>query len=198
MTAAPLTTSQTVGPFFHDCLMRDDVRRDALATAATEGQCIRVDGRVQDGDGTGVPDAVIELWQANHHGRYNHPADWRSLPLDPAFTGFGRIATDDAGRFSFTTIKPGSVPFTDGRPQAPHILAAVFARGLLNHLVTRMYFEDDTANAVDPVLLLVPAERRATLLARRDIARAGAGGEARYHFDIVLQGDGETVFFDTP
>jgi protocatechuate 3,4-dioxygenase alpha subunit len=198
MTAVPLTTSQTVGPFFHDCLMRADARCDTLTTAATEGQRIRVDGYVRDGDGTGVSDAVIELWQANHHGRYNHPADSRSLPLDPSFRGFGRIATDEAGRFSFTTIKPGPVPFTCDRSQAPHILAVVFARGLLNHLCTRLYFEDDPANAADPVLLLVPVERRGTLLARRDPGLAETAGEVSYHFDIVLQGDGETVFFDTP
>lgn len=198
MKVAPLTASQTVGPFFHDGLMRAGVRYEALAMAATEGQRIRVDGHVYDGEGKGVPDAVIELWQANHHGRYNHPADSRPLPLDLSFRGFGRIATNEAGRFSFTTIKPGPVPSMSGQTQAPHIVAAIFARGLLNHLLTRLYFEDDPANTADPVLLLVPPERRATLLARRDIGHPESRGEVRYHFEIVLQGDGETVFFNIP
>ncbi|MDQ3518289.1 MAG: protocatechuate 3,4-dioxygenase subunit alpha [Gemmatimonadota bacterium] len=198
MTVAPLTTSQTVGPFFHDCLMRADVRCEALAMAGAEGQRIRVDGHVNDGEGKGVPDAVIELWQANHYGRYNHPADSRPLPLDPSFRGFGRIATDEAGRFSFTTIKPGPVPSAADQTQAPHIVAAIFARGLLNHLLTRIYFEDDPAITADPVLLLVPPERRATLLARRDLGHPEPRGEVTYHFEIVLQGDGETVFFNIP
>ena len=103
-----------------------------------------------DGDGAGVPDAVLEIWQANHHGRYNHPADRRDLPLDPAFTGYGRIATQADGAFSFTTIKPGAVPFDERRLQAPHISVAVLGRGLLNHLYTRIYFDDEPTTADDP------------------------------------------------
>ncbi len=194
MSGYTLTSSQTVGPFFHDGLLRTDARRTLLVAPATTGERIRIAGHVYDGDGVGVPDAMIEIWQANHYGRYNHPSDQRDLPLDPAFHGFGRGATDTAGGYFFETIKPGRVPFDDQRLQAPHICVAVFARGLLNHLLTRLYFADEPANADDPVLRLVPAERQATLLARR-----GAADENEavvYHFEIVLQGVGETVFFN--
>jgi protocatechuate 3,4-dioxygenase alpha subunit len=194
MTRPPLTASQTVGPFFHDCLMRADAACDTLAAPGVEGVRIRVAGRVTDGEGAPVPDAVLELWQANAHGRYNHPADRRPLPLDPAFTGYGRVATDADGRFCFTTIKPGAVPFDAGRQQAPHVAVAVLGRGLLNHLYTRLYFDDEPATDADPILSRVPAERRATLVARRE---DGADGDAAaYRWDVVLQGDGETVFFD--
>jgi protocatechuate 3,4-dioxygenase alpha subunit len=193
MTRLTLTASQTVGPFFHDCLMRDDASFDVLASDDTEGARIRVEGRVIDGDGAGVPDAVLEIWQANHHGRYNHPADRRDLPLDPAFTGYGRIATQADGAFSFTTIKPGAVPFDEGRLQAPHISVAVLGRGLLNHLYTRLYFDDEPTTADDPVLLRVDPERRGTLVARRG---ATSGDGVVYQIDIVLQGPGETVFFE--
>jgi protocatechuate 3,4-dioxygenase, alpha subunit len=193
MSGTTFSSSQTIGPFFHDGMMRADARRTLLVTPNTAGERIRIAGNVYDGDGLGVPDAMIETWQANHYGRYNHPADRRDLPLDPDFHGFGRAATAADGSYSFETIKPGRVPFDDQQLQAPHICVAVFARGLLNHAFTRLYFADDPANAGDPVLRLVPAERRATLLARR----AGAGQErAVYDFDIVLQGAGETVFFN--
>jgi protocatechuate 3,4-dioxygenase, alpha subunit len=194
MTRLTLTASQTVGPFFHDCLMRDDARCDVLASDSTEGTQIRVEGRVIDGDGAGVPDAVLEIWQANQYGRYNHPADRRDLPLDPSFTGYGRIATQADGDFCFTTIKPGSVPFDDSRLQAPHISVAVLGRGLLNHLYTRIYFDDEPATADDPVLQRVDAERRATLVARR--ADTSPDDGLVYHMNIVLQGAGETVFFE--
>jgi protocatechuate 3,4-dioxygenase alpha subunit len=187
-----LTASQTVGPFFHDCLMRADARCETLATDSTEGTHIRIEGRVLDGDGAGVPDAVIEIWQANHYGRYNHPADQRDLPLDPAFTGYGRIATQSDGKFCFTTIKPGALPFDRRRLQAPHISLAVLGRGLLNHLYTRLYFDDEQLTAVDPVLQRVPPERRPTLIARH----SDPGSDRVYRFDIVLQGAAETVFFD--
>jgi protocatechuate 3,4-dioxygenase, alpha subunit len=194
MTHLPLTASQTVGPFFHDCLMREDARCDVLCTPATEGTRIRVEGRVLDGDGEPVPDAVLEVWQANAHGRYHHPADRRDLPFDRAFTGYGRIATDADGRYAFTTVKPGAVPYDAERQQAPHISIAVLGRGLLNHLYTRLYFHDEPANAVDPLLERIPADRRDTLVARRsDDASAGA---ITYRFDVVLQGVNETVFFD--
>ena len=194
MSARPLTSSQTVGPFFHDCLMREDARCDVLCAPATEGTRIRIEGRVIDGDGVPVPDAVLEVWQANAHGRYNHPSDRRDLPLDSAFTGYGRIATDADGRYGFTTVKPGVVPFDADRQQAPHISIAVLGRGLLNHLYTRVYFDDEPANAADPVLERVPADRRATLVARRGDEEGGGG--ATYRFDVVLQGANETVFFD--
>jgi len=186
------SASQTVGPFFHDGLMRADAQRTQLAAPATIGERVRITGHVYDGDGLGVPDAMLEIWQANHYGRYNHPFDRRDLPLDPSFHGFGRGATDAAGCYCFETIKPGRVPFDEYRLQAAHICVAVFARGLLNHAFTRLYFADDPANAGDPVLRLVPAERRATLLAQP----ADAGGARIYRMDIVLQGASETVFFN--
>ena len=188
MSGYTLSASQTVGPFFHDGLLRADARRTQLATPETAGQRIRIAGHVYDGDGQGVPDAMLEIWQANHYGLYNHPADQRDLPRDPTFHGFGRGATDAAGGYFFETIKPGRVPFDSQRLQAPHICVAVFARGLLNHLLTRMYFADEPANADDPVLGLVPAERRATLVAQP----ADADGARVYRLDIVLQGPGET------
>ena len=194
MTRHVLTSSQTVGPYFHDSLMRDDARCHVLATSATEGVHIRVEGRVLDGDGAPVPDAVLELWQANRHGRFNHPRDRRDVPLDPSFTGFGRVATDAEGGFCITTIKPGVVPFDDHRVQAPHIAVTVLGRGLLNHLYTRIYFDDESRNASDPVLERVPTERRATLVAKRDLNVSDSA--LIYQFDVVLQGNGETVFFD--
>jgi len=190
MSELALTTSQTVGPFFAPALLREDARRNVLATDQTTGERVRIEGIVYDGDGAPVPDALVEIWQANAAGRYNHPADTRPLPLDPTFTGFGRAGTDDDGRFWFETVKPGRVPFRDGRMQAPHIVVTVFARGLLNHTVTRLYFADEPDTADDPVLALVPVERRETLIARP----AGEGG--LYRFDIVLQGRGETAFFN--
>jgi protocatechuate 3,4-dioxygenase alpha subunit len=192
LKSAYLTASQTVGPFFHDCLLRAGAHLPTLVSAETRGERIRVVGRVLDGDGLAVPDAMIELWQANAAGRYKHPLDTRDLPLDPGFTGFGRTATDEQGGFWFETIRPGPVPFDATATQAPHLSLAVFGRGLLNHLFTRVYFADDPANAHDPILLRVPEERRATLLARRD----ETAGAALYRFDILLQGPSETVFFN--
>jgi protocatechuate 3,4-dioxygenase alpha subunit len=189
MSTHVLSASQTIGPFFHNGMLRD-ARRHTLIAPETEGQRIRLEGYVYDGDGQGVPDAMIEIWQANHHGRYRHPADQRAAPLDPAFSGFGRCGSDASGFYWFETIKPGRVPFDDRRMQAPHICVAVFARGLLNHLMTRIYFADEPANVEDPILGYVPTERQGTLMARRP------GGDTVYRFDIVLQGAGETVFFN--
>ena len=186
------TPSQTVGPFFHLGLDRPDWAD--LARGNPEGERILVEGRIIDGDGAPVPDAFLELWQANAAGRYAHPEDPQSeKPLDPGFTGFGRACTDAEGRFSFATIRPGAVPGRGNSLQAPHIDVAIFARGLLKQLYTRIYFADETANAEDPVLLGIEDEEvRRTLLAER---QRGAGA-ARYRFDIVLQGAGETAFFD--
>lgn len=186
-----VTPSQTVGPFFHDCLLRDDARCDAIGSTNGSGRAIRVSGRVLDGDRAGVPDAVIELWQADSDGRY-HTRD-AAPPSD--FTGFARIGTDERGAFSFTSVKPGPVRFDETTAQAPHLCLAVFARGLLNHLYTRVYFEDEAATASDPVLSLVPGPRRHTLIARIDGASA-PGGLTSYRFDIVLQGTDETAFFN--
>jgi protocatechuate 3,4-dioxygenase, alpha subunit len=193
MSAYARTSSQTAGPFFHDGLLRADMRRNVLVAGETAGVPIRIVGHIYDGDGLGVPDAMIEIWQANHHGRYHHPADQRHVPLDPAFRGFGRCGTDAAGAYWFETIKPGRVPFDGERLQAPHICVAVFARGLVNHLRTRLYFADEPANADDPILQHVPAARQATLLAQRANVN---GAVAVYRFDILLQGAGETVFFN--
>jgi protocatechuate 3,4-dioxygenase alpha subunit len=187
-----VTSSQTVGPFFGPALVRADESQHVLVTPDTEGQRIRIEGRVLDGAGAVVPDAMIEIWQANAFGRYNHPDDESDRPLDPAFIGFGRSATDDEGRYWFETILPGPVPFDRQRSQAPHIALTIFARGLLNHLFTRLYFEDEPANANDPILRLVPEDRRDTLVARR----SGDGENIVYTFDIILQGVGETVFFN--
>jgi protocatechuate 3,4-dioxygenase alpha subunit len=187
-----LTSSQTVGPFFAPALLREGARRNVLIQAETTGERIRIEGRVLDGDGVPVPDAMLGIWQANAHGRYNHPADQGPGELDPSFLGFGRSGTAEDGSYWFETIKPGPVPFNGERMQAPHICVTVFARGLLNHLVTRLYFEDDPSTAGDPVLQSIPTDRRATLLARRQ----QEGSMTIYRFDIILQGTGETAFFN--
>jgi protocatechuate 3,4-dioxygenase alpha subunit len=192
MRAFLLTASQTVGPFFSPALLREDACRNVLTQPETSGERIRIEGRVFDGDGVPVPDAMIEIWQANAHGRYNHAADQGPAPLDPTFIGFGRSGTADDGSYWFETIKPGPVPFDAQQLQAPHICVTVFARGLLNHLVTRLYFADEPTNVEDAVLQHVPSERRATLLARRE----HGGAVVVYRFDIILQGAGETVFFN--
>jgi protocatechuate 3,4-dioxygenase alpha subunit len=184
----PLTPSQTVGPFFAIALPY--AGGESLVDAATHGRAVRIQGIVRDGDGAPVPDALVEIWQANAAGRYAHPADERvGVPLDPAFIGFGRSATDAEGGFRFETVRPGRVPGPGGVMQAPHIVAGVFARGLLKRLLTRIYFEDEPANSEDPILALVEPARRSTLIARRE-----AAGDS-YRFDIVLQGAHETVFF---
>ena len=184
------TPSQTVGPFFHDCLLRDDVRCDAIMDASGSSPAIRIVGRVIDGDGAGVPDAAIEVWQAAPSGAYAETTTGSS------FAGFARIGTDENGGFAFTTVKPGRVPYDETSLQAPHLNIAVFARGLLNHLFTRIYFEDEPATATDPILGLVPAARRSTLIARVDAGGEVASLTRTYRFDIVLQGEGETAFLD--
>lgn len=192
MTKHLLTSSSTVGPFFAPCLLRPDALRQVLAQPETAGEPIRIEGRVTDGDGAAVTDAMIEIWQANGAGRYNHPADQGNTPLDVSFAGFGRTGTDKYGVYWFETIKPGLVPFEGEKQQAPHINVTIFSRGLLNHLATRLYFEDEAANKADPVLQRVPTERRSTLVARREINQ----GKTVYRFDIVMQGEGETAFFN--
>jgi protocatechuate 3,4-dioxygenase alpha subunit len=188
-----ITPSATVGPFFLFGLVpstvgRTDVITSNLVTPDASGERISVAGRVFDGDGAPVPDAVIEIWQADAAGRYAGATSASERP-NAAFKGFGRAPTGPDGGFRFDTIKPGTVDGPDGKAQAPHIVVNVFARGVVKQLVTRIYFSDETANATDPILALVPADRRATLIAQRD------GGRAAYHFDIHLQGENETVFF---
>lgn len=193
---AGITPSQTVGPYFHYGLTPHDydfseVFDNNLVTPDASGERIRIEGRVFDGDGQGISDSMVEIWQADSAGRYAHPADRRALP-NASFKGFGRAATDNNGAYSFETIRPGAVPGPNGAVQAPHVAAAVFSRGMLRHVYTRIYFSDEPKNDADPILALVPAERRATLIAKR----ADRNGHAVYTFDIRLQGDGETVFFD--
>ena len=183
------TPSQTVGPFFHFILTRDDRSR---LVSLDHPQAIRIEGTVRDGAGEPVTDAMVEIWQANSAGRYAHPEDYRDqLPLEEGFTGFGRCPTDSEGRYEFVTVKPGVVPGPDGRPQAPHIDVAIFARGLLRQLITRIYFPDEEeANAVDPVIASIKDHAlRSTLVARGAL-------EGHLYFDINLQGEKETVFFD--
>jgi protocatechuate 3,4-dioxygenase alpha subunit len=184
------TASQTIGPFVH--IGFDWLVIDNLASPGVSGERVVVEGRIVDGDGKGVGDAVVEIWQANAHGRYAHPEDRQEAKLlEPGFKGFGRIVTDDDGRFAFTTIKPGRVPAAGGGQQAPHLNVTIFMRGMLKHLVTRIYFPGDPANAEDPVLATVPSARRETLVAKSSPDRAGA-----LRWDAILQGPGETVFFD--
>lgn len=184
------TPSQTAGPFFHLGLTcKGSVGN--LVTPETKGERIRLLCRVLDGDGLPVPDAMLELWQANAEGKYNHPDDDQHKPIDPSFLGFGRLATDENGVCAFTTIKPGPVPDCGGRTQASHINVSVFARGILKRLATRIYFSGDPATEQDPVFLLVPPERRPTLIARPDQTRPGD-----WYFDVHLCGPQETVFFD--
>lgn len=187
-------SSQTIGPFFKFAL--DHPAWSDLTADGAHGERIRIVGRVLDGDGAAVPDALLEIWQANAAGKYAHPEDTQDKPLDPNFRGFGRACVDEEGRFTFATIVPGVVPAADGTPQAPHVNVSIFARGLLRRLVTRIYFGDHAAeNAADPLLRSIadPAVR-ATLIAERETAAAGE--PATYRFNIVLQGANETAFLD--
>ncbi len=188
------TGSQTVGPFFHFGLERP-AWTDLTGGGKASGDRIRIEGQVRDGDGAPIQDALLEIWQANAVGKYDHPEDGQDKPVDANFRGFGRCATDAQGCYAFTTVRPGRVPGRGNTLQAPHINVTIFARGLLKHLVTRVYFADQAAaNETDPVLASIddPVARR-TLLAAPG---AAAGGVTTYRFDIVLQGDGETAFFE--
>jgi len=182
------TPSQTVGPFFHFGLCFE---RGATVVEPDAAGAVVIEGRVFDGAGAPVPDALLEFWQADEQGRYPCAADSRANGLDDGFDGFGRVPTDAEGRFRLVTLKPGAVAGVspDRRPQAPHLLINVFGRGLLTPQLTRLYFEDEAGNSEDPILALVPEARRGTLIARR-------AGEVCYHWDLVLQGARETVFFD--
>jgi protocatechuate 3,4-dioxygenase alpha subunit len=188
----PLTPSQTVGPFLAIGLPWPD--GPFVVPEGTEG-AITITGRVVDGAGEPVPDALVETWQADPDGRFRHPDDPRGAPGEPgaAFRGFGRCPTGPDGSYRIVTLKPGPLPSPGGGTEAPHLDVSVFARGLLDRVVTRVYFPDETAaNAADPVLASIgdPA-RAAALVARPDPADA-----SRLCFDIYLQGEHETVFFD--
>lgn len=199
MTAPP-TGSQTVGPFFH--LGMAYLEREHFAGEGVAGERVTIRGKVLDGDGSPVPDAMLEIWQADSAGRYLSEISSQVRNTSPQrFTGFGRVETDENGEFRFTTIKPGRVPSPDGGLQAPHLVVTLFSRGLLKALLTRVYFPDEPSNAGDAILKLIPPERRQTLIAGRSGPRAVQnasrnGPQNVFDWNIVMQGDGETVFFD--
>ncbi|MDH7804258.1 MULTISPECIES: protocatechuate 3,4-dioxygenase subunit alpha [unclassified Rhizobium] len=195
------SASQTAGPYVHigctpnfvgiEGVFEKDLGSGALYNDKARGERISVRGTVYDGAGNALKDALIEIWQADTDGYYNSPSETRGQ-ADPNFTGWGRSPGDmDTGEFVFETIKPGKVPFRDGRPMAPHITFWIVARGINIGLQTRMYFpEEEAANAADPVLARVEQKSRiATLVAQKEAGNI-------YRFDIRLQGEGETVFFD--
>lgn len=188
------TASQTAGPFFRFALDHPEWN-DLTSGGRALGETIRIEGRVLDGDGAPMPDALVEIWQANAAGRYDHAEDKQDKALDPHFRGFGRCPTNEDGRYRFTTIRPGSVPGRGNTLQAPHINLTIFARGLLKHLTTRIYFSDsEVANERDPVLNAIEdTAARRTLLA---MPVGNDGPVTTYRFDIIVQGNGETVFFD--
>lgn len=199
-----ITPSQTVGPFFayglapkgrchwdpNGTYSWKETVGDNLVTPDATGQKIHIEGRITDGDGLPINDAMLEIWQADAQGRYASPADSRARP-NTQFKGFGRSATDKDGVFGFDTIKPGAVPGPNGKTQAPHVVFCIFSRGMLRQVYTRMYFSDEAANASDPILALVPEDRRGTLVARKTMK----GDLPVYRFDIRVQGENETVFF---
>jgi protocatechuate 3,4-dioxygenase, alpha subunit len=180
------TASQTVGPYFRIGLIHGGIQND-LTDEETIGERIKIKGVVFDGDDEPINDAMVEIWQPDANGIFNHPADPNFEQVDPNFSGFGRAETRHAGAYEFKTIKPGA---REG--QAPYINVHVFARGMLIHAMTRIYFEDDPANGDDDVLQSVSPERRHTLIAGRE----NGEDQSTYHFDIHMQGDNETVFFN--
>jgi protocatechuate 3,4-dioxygenase alpha subunit len=182
------TAFQTAGPYFHlGCINTRAV--SCLAGPAAKGQRVRLTTRVFDADNIPISDAMIEIWQADAEGRYHHPDDPRSPQVDPHCAGFGRLGTDAQGICIFESIKPGRVPGNDGTLQAPHLNISLFARGILHRYTTRIYFSGDLANAEDPILALVPENRRGTLMAR-------PSSDTDWDFEIHLGGEPETVFFD--
>ena len=183
------TASQTVGPYFH--LGMDKLVVRDLAGPGVKGERFTIQGRVLDADGKPVSDCLLEFWQANAEGKYAHPEDTQDKPVDPAFSGFGRVWTDANGAYNITTVKPGPVPGPGGAMQAPHIAVSVFMRGMLKRAVSRIYFPGDPGNASDPVLLLVPVARRETLIAKRM-----PGATNVLEWNVVVQSEAETVFFD--
>jgi protocatechuate 3,4-dioxygenase, alpha subunit len=200
------TASQTAGPYVHiglapraagfDVDIFENNFGHVLVAPQTKGERIRIEGTVTDGTGTPVRDGLIEIWQANADGKYNHPGDRQpGKAVDPSFRGWGRACTDfETGLYRFETIKPGAVTGRDGRTMAPHISFWIVARGINVGLHTRMYFGDEAAaNAADPVINLIEwPVRRQTLVAKREQSADGV----TYRFDIRLQGENETVFFD--
>lgn len=197
------TASQTAGPYVHIGLIPHKAGFDIFENSfsnrlygpKTKGEKIIIEGRVVDGVGMAVRDALVEIWQANAAGRYNHPADQQKKPLDEDFRGWGRTGTDfTTGVWRFETIKPGPVPGREGHVAAPHVSFWIVARGINIGLHTRMYFADEEEyNARDPVLHAIElSSRRSTLIA----PRSTRDSKVTYSFDIILQGEKETVFFD--
>jgi len=184
------TPSQTVGPYFRIGLTWRHPSPQ-IAKPEARGERVWLTCRVVDGDGAPINDSMLEIWQADGDGKYNHPDDPQGKTADPACRGFGRQGTDENGVCQFETIKPGRVPGPGGVEQAPHLNLGVYARGMLKALFTRIYFAGDPANQQDPVLALVTTDRRDTLMAKPDSSRPG-----HWSFDVRLQGEGETVFFD--
>jgi protocatechuate 3,4-dioxygenase alpha subunit len=186
------TPSQTVGPYFTLRLYRKG--EEILVPEGYAGDRIVIEGKVLDGDREHIEDALLEIWQANATGRYRHPDDKRDLSLDAGFTGFGRTVSDfETGQYRFETVKPGPVPDDEGESQAPHISLMVQGRGMLNPVFTRIYFSDEEeANRDDLTLRRVPAERRGTLIAQL----VDDQEPKTYRFDVIFQGEDETVFFD--
>ena len=180
------SASQTVGPYLRIGLIYGGKQND-LVREGTEGEKIRITGVIYDGEGVPVTDAMIEIWQPDANGYFNHPNDPNQAKADPNFRGFGRIETLHAGAYEFKTIKPGNLEGC-----APYVNVNVFARGMLVHAITRIYFSDEAANETDPVLSALDADRRQTLIATRD----DSGDLPTYRLDIHIQGDQETVFFN--
>jgi protocatechuate 3,4-dioxygenase alpha subunit len=193
-----ITPSQTIGPFAAPCLTPNETGKinypwqqlinGNLVTPDAVGERIRIEGRMLDGQGAPVDGTLFEIWQADGQGRYAHPRDPRRP--NASFKGFGRVESDTAGGFAFDTVKPGRVAGPNGTMQAPHVVVAIHMRGILQHLFTRIYFSDEASNAEDPILQLVPPDRRDTLIAKRDPS------SAVYRIEFRIQGDRETVYFD--
>ena len=184
------TASQTVGPFFSIGLCPHSFNNFVPAQVPVGVKVVTLRGQVLDGEGSAVPDAVLEIWRADEAGFYSDASSSCSYNDRGVPSGFLRIPTNDHGEFAFRTIKPGAVQGGKGEIHAPHLAVVVFMRGLQRHLLTRIYFPDEAANEKDAVLAAVPAERRNTLIA------VAEGNQNELHWDIRLQGDGETVFFE--
>ncbi|HTT70210.1 MAG TPA: protocatechuate 3,4-dioxygenase subunit alpha [Anaeromyxobacteraceae bacterium] len=183
------TASQTVGPYLRIGFAW--LTRSEVVPPGTRGERVVLSGRVLDGDGRPVSDALVEVWQADASGRYPLADEPHKERASSGLLGFGRVPTDPAGAFRFTTVKPGRVPGPDGALQAPHLAVTIFMRGLLRPLLTRVYFPGEPSNGEDPILKLVDPSRRATL-----VARPGASGPSSLEWNVILQGADETVFFD--